>query len=165
MRAVEQTGGLHVHSSVVELFRGDKDWRMFFAKCCKESPERLRSGAKQVRDELADRGQRFDLEEVEDVLLTLAREKLPDSPGARWDADHASQLCKDSLARLGKFYARLPDGERAQLNLGGQEPHETAMLKAGQENDPAAFRAALKGWEVVGLEAFEKASSKKGAVA
>jgi hypothetical protein len=59
----------------------------------------------------------------------------------------------------------LSEEERDWLDLSDQEHPETAMLRAGEENDPAAFRLALKEWERVGLEAFEKARSKKGAVA
>ena len=65
---------------MAELFRGEREWRVFFRKACEESPERLRSQAKQLRDELHARGDVFKLEEVEDVLLALAREKLPESP-------------------------------------------------------------------------------------
>jgi hypothetical protein len=39
------------------------------------------------------------------------------------------------------------------------------MNVAGENSDPAAFRAALAQWERAGLEAFEEARSKKGAVA
>ena len=36
------------------------------------------------------------------------------------------------------------------------------MLAAGKENDPAAFRAALKAWERGGIEALEYARNKDG---
>jgi hypothetical protein len=162
LRAVEQTGDLRAQTAVVDLFRKEREWRLLFRKCCEDSPERLRSSVKQVRDELDRRGERFELGEVEDVLLILAREKLPDSPAARWDADHASRLCKDALARLGEHYARLSEDERDRLDLSDQDPHEDAMLAAGEENDTVAFRAALKGWERAGLEALDRTRGRDG---
>ena len=36
------------------------------------------------------------------------------------------------------------------------------MRAAGEANDPAAFRAALKGWEAAALEAL-KAAKERGA--
>ncbi len=145
MRTAERTETT-TRSAVVDLFKSERDWRVLFRRCCEEGALRLRSQARQVRDELADRGHVFGWEEVEDVLLSLAREKLPDSPAAQWDAEHASRLCKDSLARLGEHYARLTEAERDRLDLSGQDPHEAAMLAAGHANDPGAFRAALKAW-------------------
>jgi hypothetical protein len=37
------------------------------------------------------------------------------------------------------------------------------MCLEAQNNNPAAFRAALKGWEQAGLEAMERARVKGGA--
>jgi len=37
------------------------------------------------------------------------------------------------------------------------------MVTAGLDNDPAAFRAALKGWERAVLEAIERVRVKGGA--
>lgn len=83
MRAVERPADL-ARAAAVDLFRGELAWRKLFGKSCREGAERLRAIASQVRDELAERGRRFKPEGVEDVLLTLAREKLPESPAARW---------------------------------------------------------------------------------
>ncbi len=160
MRAVERPEDL-ARVAVVDLFRGEREWRVFFRKCCEHSAFRLRSQAWQVRDELAERGKRFKLEEVEDVLLALAREKLPNEPAARWDAEWASRLCREALARLGERFTELTEDERKGLDLSGQELHESAMSAAGEGNDPAAFRRALAGWERAGLDAFDSARSRK----
>jgi hypothetical protein len=150
---------------VAELFRGEREWRVFFRKACEESPERLRSQAKQLRNELHARGDVFKIEEVEDVLLALAREKLPDSLAGRWNAEWASRLCREALARLGEHYAELTEDERERLNLDVQDEYHDRMNVAGDENDPAAFREALAGWELAGLEAFDAARSKTGGIA
>lgn len=159
-RTVGRTEDL-VYSTVVELFRGDREWRMFFRNCCEDSPERLRSQTRQLRDELEMRGEQFKVEEIEDVLLALAREKLPDSSAAQWDAEHASRLCKGALARLGEYYAGLCEDERERLNVEAQDEWHDRMNEAGEENEPAAFRLALAGWERAGVEAFEEARSRK----
>lgn len=150
-------------AAVVELFRAEADWRRIFGRACRASAARLRAIAPQVADELAELGQRFTVVQVENALLALAREKVPDSPAAQWDAEHASSLCKDALARLGEHFAGLSEAERDRLDLSGQEPHEDAMLAVGHANDPAAFRVALREWERVGLEALERARSRSGA--
>lgn len=80
-----------------------------------------------------------------------------------WDADHASRLCRDALARLGEHYASLSEAERDRLDLSGQDAPEEAMLRAGQDDDPAAFRAALKEWERAGLQALQAARERDGA--
>lgn len=151
------------YAPAVELFRAESDWRKSFGRACRASAARLRGIAPQVRDELAERGRRFKLEEVEDVLLTLAREKLPESPAACWDADYTSEICRAAMHRLQTRYRDLSGGEREQLDLSGQNPHEARMLAAAEENNPAAFRAALKTWERVGLEALEGARKQRGA--
>jgi hypothetical protein len=145
LRAVEQTGDVRAQTAVVELFREEREWRLLFRTCCEDSPESLRSGAKQVRDELDGRGQRFDFEEIEDVLLALAREKLSESRAAQWDADHASRLCKDALACLGEHYAGLSEDERDRLDLSGQEPHEEAIERLGVESIAEAELYVQKG--------------------
>lgn len=162
MRTAERTEA-PARAAVVDLFRSELEWRRSFGKSCQTGAGRLRGFGLQVRDELAERGRRFKREEVEDVLLALAREKLPASLAAEWDPDYASELCKDSLARLAEHYASLSEAERDELDLSGQDAHEEAMLAAGHANDPAAFRLALKGWERVGLEALENARTGKGA--
>jgi hypothetical protein len=155
---------MKAHTAIVEHLKAEPEWRVFFRRCCEHSALRLRSSARRFREELADRCEPFELADVEDVLMELARKFFPESPAAQWDASWASRLCKDTLARLGEFYAGLSEGERDRLDLSGQEPHEEAMLAAGHANDPAAFRAALKEWERGGLEALER-TRERGSVA
>lgn len=164
MRVGERTQDL-ARVAVVDLFRSELEWRRSFGKSCQTGAERLRGFGLQVRDELAERGRRFKLEEVEDVLLALAREKLPESHAALWDAEWASGLCREALQRLAEHYEGLTQDERVQLDLEAQDEHHDRMNVAGEENAPAAFREALAGWERAGVEAFEDARRKKGAVA
>jgi hypothetical protein len=100
---------------------------------------------------------------VEDALLGLARELLPKIPAARWDSQWAHELCKAALARLAKCYAELSTTEKEAVNLSAQEVWDERMRAAGLANDPAAFRVALKGWELAGLEAMERVRAKGGA--
>jgi hypothetical protein len=115
------------------------------------------------RDELRNRGHRFQTEEVEDTLLVLARELLPESAAAEWSADWAHELCKDVLTRLAQHYANLSVEEKGALDLSAQDPWDERMTAAGLDNDPAAFRAALKGWERAVLDAIERVRVKGGA--
>jgi hypothetical protein len=123
----------------------------------------LRSQTWQFRDELKDRGIQFQADEVEDALLGLARELLPNTPAAQWDAEWAHELCKDALARLAKAYAGLSTEEKVTLDLSAQEMWDERMHAAGLANDPPAFRVALKGWERAGLEAMERVRAEGGA--
>jgi hypothetical protein len=49
------------------------------------------------------------------------------------------------------------------VKLSAQEAWDERMRAAGLANDPAAFRAALKGWERASLEAMERVRAKGGA--
>jgi hypothetical protein len=82
---------------------------------------------------------------VEDALLTLARQLLPDIPATEWDADWAHGLCKDTLARLAEQYSGLSTEEKDTLDLSVQHVWDYRMTATGLDNDPATFRAALKG--------------------
>jgi hypothetical protein len=117
----------------------------------------------QYGDELKGRGHRFPAEEVEDALLGLARDLLPESAAAGWDAEWALALCKDALARLEEHYAVLSAEEKDALDLSGQDAWDERMRAAGLDNDPAAFRAALEGWERAGLEAMKQVGARGGA--
>jgi hypothetical protein len=64
---------------------------------------------------------------------------------------------------LAKHYAGLSAEEKDALDLSDQDLWDERMVAAGLDNDPAAFRAALKGWERAGLEAIERARVKGGA--
>jgi hypothetical protein len=154
---------MKARSARLELFKESSGWRAFFSSCCERSAFRLRSQAWQFREELKDRGNQFQADEVEDALLWLARGLLPGTPGAQWDAEWAHELYKDALARLAKAYAGLSTEEKDALDLSAQDAWDERMCAAGQENDPATFRAALQCWERAGLEAIERVQVKGGA--
>jgi hypothetical protein len=154
---------MKARTALLELFRESSGWRAFFRSCCEYSAFRLRSQAWQFCDELKDRGNQFQADEVEDALLGLARELLPDTPAAQWDAEWAHELCKDALTRLAKSYAELSATEREAVNVSAQDMWDERMHAAGLANDPATFRAALEGWERAGLEAMERVRVKGGA--
>jgi hypothetical protein len=154
---------MKARTTLLELFKQSHQWRTFFRSCCEISALRLRLQAWQFRDELRDRGKHLQADEVEDTLLGLARELLPDTPAARWDAKWAHELCKDALTRLAKSYAELSATEMEAVNLSAQEVWDERMHAAGLANDPAAFRVALKGWTRAGFEAMEQVRIKGGA--
>lgn len=74
----------------VEALHKDEEWARFFQLACENGPGYLKSQAWQWRDELEERGHRFDKTEIQDALLDLAVELLPDSPAgseeAMWEA-------------------------------------------------------------------------------
>jgi hypothetical protein len=73
---------MKVRTALLELFKESSEWRTFFRSSCEHSALRLRSQTPQFRNELKERGCGFLTEEVEDALLALARELLPDTPAA-----------------------------------------------------------------------------------
>jgi hypothetical protein len=148
---------------LLELFKGSHEWRSFFRSCCETSAFRLRSQAWQFCDELKERSHKLRAEEVEDSLLGLARELLPDTPAAQWDAEWAHELCKDALARLSERYTELSTAEKEVVDLSGQGVWDERMHGAGLANDPVAFRVALDGWTRAGLEAMEQLQITGGA--
>ena len=150
-------------ASLAELLKASPEWRAFYRQCCEAGALRLRAQAWQFRDELRDRGKDVALQEVEDALLTIARKVLPKTPAAQWDPEWAAELIHDALARLAEHYAELLGGEREVLDLSGQEAWEERIHAAGLNNDPAAFREALKGWERATAEALEVAKERSGA--
>jgi hypothetical protein len=150
-------------TALLELFKGSHDWRSFFRSCCETSPFRLRSQAWQFREELKERSHGLLTEEVEDSLFGLARELLPDTPAAQWDAEWAHNLCRDALAHLAKRYAELPTADKEAVDLSGQGVWDERMHGAGLANDPDAFRVAVEGWTRAGLEAMEQLRIKGGA--
>jgi hypothetical protein len=154
---------MKARTAILELFKESHEWRSFFRSCSESSAFRLHSQTRQVREELTERGHGFPTQEVEDSLLGLARELLPETPAAQWDPGWAHELCKDALARLAKRYAELSVAEKEAVNLSAQDAWDERMHDAGLVNDPAAFRAALKGWEVARLEAMEQVRAKGGA--
>jgi hypothetical protein len=154
---------MKARTALLELFKESGGWRAFFRSSCETSCSRLRSQVWQFCDELNDRGNHFREEVVEDALLGLARELLPKSPAAEWDAEWAHELSKDTLARLERTYAGLSAEEKDTVNLSAQDAWDERMQVAGLANDPTAFRAAVKGWEHAGLEAMELVRVKGGA--
>jgi hypothetical protein len=148
---------MRAHTALLELFKESSGWRVFFHSCCKRSALRLRSQTWQFRDELEERGNQSQTDEVEDALLGLAQELLPETQAAQWDAEWAHELCKDALARLAKAYAGLSATEKEALDLSCQDVWDERMHGADLADDPAVFRAALKGWERAGLEAMQLA--------
>jgi hypothetical protein len=149
--------------ALLRLFAKDKEWQSFFRTCCERSTYRLIAQAWQLRDELKNRGHPYPPEEVEDALLSLARELLPESAAAQWDAEWAHDLYKNALSRLAKHYAGLSTEEKDVLDLSAQDTWDERIVAANLDNDPTAFRAALKGWEQAGLEAIERARMKGSA--
>jgi hypothetical protein len=154
---------MKTRTALLELFKESHEWRAFFRSCCEISALRLRSQVWQLRDELEDRGYKLEAEEVEDSLLGLARELLPDTPAAQWDAEWVHGLCKDALARLAERYAEFSTADKEELDLSAQEVWDERMHGAGLANDPAAFRAALDGWTRAGFEAMEQSRIRGGA--
>ena len=151
--------------ALLRLFARDREWESFFRSCCEMSTYRLIAQAWQFHEELKDRGRPYPPEEVEDALLSLARELLPESAAAQWDAEWAHDLCKDALSHLAKHYAGLPAGEKDALDLSALDAWDERMVAAGLDNNLAAFRAALKGWERLGVEAIERVRVSEGGAA
>jgi hypothetical protein len=154
---------MKTRTALLELFKESWEWRCFFRSCCGTSAFRLRSQVWQFRNELKDRGNQFQADEVEDALLGLARELLPNTPAAQWDAGWAHELCKDALALLAERYTELSIADKEALDLSAQVVWDERMQAAGLANDPVAFRVALKGWTRAGLEAMEQVRIKGGA--
>jgi hypothetical protein len=154
---------MKARTALLELFKDSSGWRIFFRSSCESNSLRLRSQTWQFREELNDRGYKLQADEMEDALLGLARELLPDSPAAQWDVEWAHTLCKDALAYLAKRYAEFSTAEKEELDLSAQKVWDERMHEAGLANDPVAFRVALKGWEQAGLEAMEWVRVKGGA--
>jgi hypothetical protein len=144
-------------ASIAELLKASPEWRRFFKACCAAGALRLRAQAWQFRDELRERGKDVTLQEVEDSLLTIARKVLPKTRAAQWNPEWAAELIDDALARLAEHYAELLGGERKVLDLSGLEVWEERIHAAGLNNDPVAFRQALRGWEKATAEALEAA--------
>src|SRR5215203_7556611 len=125
---------MKVRTALLALFKESSEWRAFFRTCCETSAFRLRSQAWQFCDELNDRGNQFQAQEVENSLLGLARDLLPDTPAAHWDAEWAHELCKDTLARLERAYAGLSAEVKDTVDLSAQEVWDERMHVAGLAN-------------------------------
>src|SRR5688572_24232282 len=118
---------MKARTALLELFKESSEWRSFFRSCCETSAFRLRSLAWQFREELNDQGNQYQVRDVEDSLLGSARELLPDTPAAKWDAEWAHELCKDALAHLAKRYAEFSDADKEVLDLSAQSVWDERM--------------------------------------
>src|SRR5215218_164032 len=107
---------MKARTALLELFKESSEWPAFFRSCCETSAFKLRSQSWQFRDELNDRGHKLQAEDVEGSLLGLARELLPDTPAAQWDAEWAHNLCKGALACLAKRYAEFSTADKEVLD-------------------------------------------------
>jgi hypothetical protein len=154
---------MKARTALLKLFKDSSGWRAFFRSCCETSALRLRSQAWQFCDELKGRGHKIQADEVEGSLLGLARELLPNTPAAQWDAEWAHNLCRNALGRLAECYAEFSTADKEELDLSVQEVWDERMHEAGLANDPVAFRVALEGWTRAGLEAIEQVRIKGGA--
>jgi hypothetical protein len=150
-------------AAIAELLQEAAEWRQFYRQCCETGALRLRAQAWQFRDELRRRGAWFELEEVEDALMVIARKVLPETSAAQWDPGWANEHCRDALAKLQERYAGLSAEEREALDFSGQDIWDERMHAAGVANDPATFREALKGWERTAVGALEAAKERSGA--
>jgi hypothetical protein len=106
-------------TALLELFKEEREWRRFFRSCSEMSTHRLTTQSWQFRDELMDRNHHVPADDVEDGLLVLARELLPQSPAAQWDSEWAHTLCKHSLSRLAEYYAGLSAKEKDAIDFSG----------------------------------------------
>ena len=139
------------------------EWRDLFKGACEAGALRLRSQARQFRDELKERGRGdLPLADVEDALLAIACKVLPKTPAAQWAEEYAAELCAEALSRLEEHCAALSASERDTLEISAGAKYQERMHLAALANDPAAFREALAGWERSTLEAL-KASTRSGA--
>jgi hypothetical protein len=154
---------MKARTAILELFKKSSEWRAFFRSWCETSAFRLRTQTWRFREKLKEQDHGFLAEEVEDALLGLARELLPYTPAAQWDAEWAHHLCKDALALLAKRYAEFSTAEKEVLDFSAQGVWDERMHDAGLANDPVAFRVALDGWTRAGLEAMERSRIKGGA--
>jgi hypothetical protein len=71
--------------ALADILRESREWRSFFKQCCESDAARLRGQAWQFRNAIADRGYDLERYDVEDALLELAVELLPDSQAGRED--------------------------------------------------------------------------------
>ena len=154
---------MKARTALLELFKKSSEGRAFFRSCCETSGFRLLTQTWRFREKLKEQDHGFLAEEVEDALLGLARELLPYTPAAQWDAGWAHELCKDALALLAKRYAELSTADKEAVDLSGQGVWDERMHGAGSANDPLAFRGALDCWIRAGLEAMELSRIRGGA--
>jgi len=157
-------------AAIAQLLRDSAEWRAFFRGCCEAGALRLRSQARQFRNELGERdraagAEAFALSEVEDALLTIARKVLPDTPAARWDPELAAELCADALSRISERYVGISAAELEVPDFSARDLSAERMNAAAAANDPAAFRGALGEWEQATIGAIEGSLERRSGAA
>lgn len=120
---------------LIEKMLEEQEWSLFFVMSCEYGPDRLTSQAWQWEKELSTRGHPANLTAVEDALLELAHELLPDSPAG---TDPRSYLFNRAARWIGSKPFETTDAEDAVLN-------------EAFYGDLAGFREALRAWCKVGL--------------
>jgi hypothetical protein len=99
-------------------------------------------------------------------LGTLPSAKLKDryaQMAASSGASVRNPPAKIPSARLNEHLASLSAKEKVVVDTSPEADWIGRMNAAAEANDPAAFRAAVKGWEQAGLEAMEQVRVKGGA--
>jgi hypothetical protein len=142
---------MEVREALGSLLTSNREWRRFFADCCRHGHRRLRSQAWQFADELAERGPRFRLPDVEDALAVLAAEVLPDSPAGAWDEEWAHELMRGALAYVVRW---IPEGG----TLPYADDHPIAVAELAR--DRLAYREAVREWTRATLRALKGAGER-----
>lgn len=131
------------HRLIRKLLK-DPEWGHFFQFSCECGPDRFTSQVWQWHDELKARGWRVQKSAVEDALLELAHELLPDSPAGEDPRRYLFNRVARWIASLGRPF-KTTDAEDVALN--------DAFYATLPE-----FREALRAWVKAGLEAGKKAA-------
>jgi hypothetical protein len=155
---------MNVRRALAELVKTSPEYRAFFRQCCEAGTERLYAQAWQFREELHERGHEVGAEDLEDALLALARKVLPETPAAKWEPEWGHKLCKGALSHAAALFGELSDEEQDAADLERAEAEWIDRANtAAENNDPAAFRAAVKGWERALVEELEGVRTRPGA--
>ena len=155
---------MNTRRALAELVKTSPEYRAFFRQCCEAGTDCLCAQAWQFREELHARGYEVGAEDLEDALLALARKVLPETPAAKWEPEWGHKLCKSALSHAAALFGELSDEEQdvADLERAEGEWIDRANM-AAENNDPAAFRAAVKGWERALVEELEGVRTRPGA--
>ncbi len=137
-----------VRRVIMSLMKDRPEWRLLFKKCCLEGSFALRNQAWRFQDEVKHRGHDFELEDMGDALLELARILLPASPAAKWDTEWAAELTSRACRILQEHYV-------AGVDHSVFEPWAEKIDAAAEAEDRKAYREAVNGYLNAGLEAIE----------
>jgi hypothetical protein len=155
---------MNARRALAELVKASPEYRAFFRRCCEASAERLCVQAWQFREELHRRAHEVEAEDLEDALLALARKVLPETPAAKWSTEWGHELCKRALGHAAALCGELSEVEQDAADLERAEAEWIDQANAvAENNDPAAFRAAVKGWERALVEELEATRTRPGA--